>query len=218
MSSAETVAWSIPGGLLGEALVDDDTLFAYRRGEIHAHRLSDGSTIWRRPAQSGDQAMIGLRFRPNSNDITVDVIPGSSAEAAGLENGDRVTAFDGEPINSTDELIQKIKAKSVGDAFTVSALRGNERDAVESIFTGNLGVYLMTPIAANHSWVVLQRMNLHPRGEKSIVLPDTQNGELRLVSRATGEQVWSPKIAVDHAHHGGAQTAVKRQPSDHRPR
>jgi regulator of sigma E protease len=47
-----------------------------------------------------------------TNEKTVligDVDPGSPAEAAGIQRGDKITAFNGDPITSSEELINKTK-------------------------------------------------------------------------------------------------------------
>lgn len=49
---------------------------------------------------------------------------GGPAAHAGLKAGDVITLFDGKTINSPDELIVAIRAKSIGDRVTLTYLRG----------------------------------------------------------------------------------------------
>jgi len=46
------------------------------------------------------------------------------AALAGLKGGDIITKFDGRTINSAEELIVAIRAKSVGDKAVLTYIRG----------------------------------------------------------------------------------------------
>ena len=52
------------------------------------------------------------------------VLPGGPAALAGLKGGDIITKFDGRTINSAEELIVAIRARSVGDKAVLSYIRG----------------------------------------------------------------------------------------------
>ncbi|MEO7236501.1 MAG: trypsin-like peptidase domain-containing protein, partial [Lapillicoccus sp.] len=51
---------------------------------------------------------------------------GSSAEKAGLKEGDVVTSFEGKKVTDADALIVAVRAKSVGDTVTITVQRGNQ--------------------------------------------------------------------------------------------
>ena len=55
-----------------------------------------------------------------------DLATGSGAEKAGVRIGDVVTAVDGTPIRTMDDLILQVRRKKVGDAVKLSVLRGNQ--------------------------------------------------------------------------------------------
>ena len=56
------------------------------------------------------------------------VMPGSAAEAAGIQAGDVVVAFDGEPVTDLRGYSALLKARAPGDRVTVTVLRdGAER-------------------------------------------------------------------------------------------
>ncbi len=66
-----------------------------------------------------------------------DVVPDGPAERAGIQPGDVVIAFAGEPIQSNDDLLTAIRSHQPGDQVEVVVVRGGgERDVV----TVELGV------------------------------------------------------------------------------
>lgn len=67
----------------------------------------------------------------------VEVVPGSPAEAAGLQVGDRVTSVDGQPVSSTESLVALVRAGRVGEEMELTILRGGQEMTVP-----------VTPIAA----------------------------------------------------------------------
>ncbi len=54
------------------------------------------------------------------------VEPDSAAAEAGLRDGDRIVAFDGEPVATWDEVTDAIQASEVGDEITLEVERGGE--------------------------------------------------------------------------------------------
>ena len=52
------------------------------------------------------------------------ILSGGPAALAGLKGGDIITKFDGRTINSAEELIVAIRARSVGDKAVLSYIRG----------------------------------------------------------------------------------------------
>ena len=66
-----------------------------------------------------------------------EVVAGSPAEAAGMQEGDLVTAVNGNPVTSTESLVALVRAGRVGRDMTVSVVRGGEE--LE---------FVVTPVAA----------------------------------------------------------------------
>jgi S1-C subfamily serine protease len=66
-----------------------------------------------------------------------DVVPGGPAERAGIQRGDVVIAFDGEPIHSNDDLLTAIRARRPGDRAEVVVVRA---DGGQEVVTVELGV------------------------------------------------------------------------------
>lgn len=59
------------------------------------------------------------------------VTEGGAAEAAGIEQGDIITEFDGEKIESSSDLTLAVRGKNVGDTVTVKFYRDNSEQSVE---------------------------------------------------------------------------------------
>ena len=56
------------------------------------------------------------------------------AAATGIEEGDRILFFDGEPVADSFDLVYAIKTKSPGDSAIIELKRGNETLRVEAYF------------------------------------------------------------------------------------
>jgi regulator of sigma E protease len=64
---------------------------------------------------------------PIPNEVQIaEVAPGSPAEAAGLQNGDLVTAVDGQPVGSVEDF-QKFVRDRVGAAVMLDVQRGDQK-------------------------------------------------------------------------------------------
>lgn len=91
------------------------------------------------------QTAAELGFGVSSGLLVTEVVPGSGAEAAGLQNpetlqgrgrrggavssvtdADVITAVDGQRVTSAEELIAYLRGLEVGDAVSLSVLRGSE--------------------------------------------------------------------------------------------
>ncbi|MBO8137961.1 MAG: trypsin-like peptidase domain-containing protein [Desulfotomaculum sp.] len=59
--------------------------------------------------------------------LIAGVVPGSPADKAGLQRGDVITGLDGKTIKNSDELIEIIKSKDVGDTLKVEAIRNGQK-------------------------------------------------------------------------------------------
>lgn len=59
------------------------------------------------------------------------VVPGSGAEAAGLVEGDIVTSFDGQDVESADDLTLDVRSKQPGDVVTLTVISNGETRDVE---------------------------------------------------------------------------------------
>ncbi|MFI5460748.1 MAG: PDZ domain-containing protein [Isosphaerales bacterium] len=60
-------------------------------------------------------------------------MPGSAADAAGLQIGDVVTAVDRNPVADIRGMVQVIRRKRVGDRVFVEFIRGGQAHQVDPI-------------------------------------------------------------------------------------
>jgi serine protease Do/serine protease DegQ len=58
--------------------------------------------------------------------VVTQVVPGSAAEAAGLQTGDIVTSVNGRPVRNASDLRNKIGLKRVGDVVELAVTRNGE--------------------------------------------------------------------------------------------
>lgn len=71
--------------------------------------------------------------------IIKEVIDNSPADEAGLHDGDVITALDGEPVESGDELVMAIRSRQPGEVVTLTVSRLEDGSEVE--FEVELGGY-----------------------------------------------------------------------------
>jgi putative serine protease PepD len=79
--------------------------------------------------QSQGQGLVG------TGAIVTTVEPGSPADAAGLQKGDRITAVDGAPVQDQVALAARVRSHQPGDSVTVTF----QRDGQEQTITVTLG-------------------------------------------------------------------------------
>ncbi|MGH3081993.1 MAG: S1C family serine protease [Gaiellaceae bacterium] len=78
-----------------------------------------------------DHAYLGVSLEDDGPARLQSVRPGTPADRAGLQAGDEVTAVDGEPIESGDDLRAAIDAKKPGDKITLTIERGGTERTVQ---------------------------------------------------------------------------------------
>ena len=61
----------------------------------------------------------------------VEPIPGTKAEAAGLDSGDVIVSLNGTPIRSMDDLLLQVRRQDIGDTVTLEVWRDGEIIEVE---------------------------------------------------------------------------------------
>ena len=67
----------------------------------------------------------------NEGVLVVEVAPGSPADQAGLQQGDVVINIDGEKVVAVEELTKILHSSEIGQALTITFLRGEEQMIVE---------------------------------------------------------------------------------------
>jgi putative serine protease PepD len=80
---------------------------------------------------SVEHAYLGVSLPDDGSATIVDAVSNSPAGRAGLQAGDKVTAVDGEPIDTGDELRAAIDAKKPGDKITLTIERSGDERTVQ---------------------------------------------------------------------------------------
>ena len=67
---------------------------------------------------------------PQAGVLIQQIIPGGSAENAGLKAGDVVTAYNGSPVFNSEQLISAVKESKVGDTANLTIIRDGQSKTV----------------------------------------------------------------------------------------
>jgi membrane-associated protease RseP (regulator of RpoE activity) len=62
--------------------------------------------------------------------LVTEVVIGSPADKAGLKAGDVIVSFDGQPVPSLEELVNRVRTTDVGKKAPIEILRNGERKTV----------------------------------------------------------------------------------------
>ncbi len=94
------------------------------------------------PIESGFLGVTGDDPSDGSAGVEIaSVEPGSAAEVAGLEVGDRVLSIDGAPVTAIEELAGLVLARQAGDEITLKVVRNGQDLEVDAVLgvreTGN---------------------------------------------------------------------------------
>jgi hypothetical protein len=184
-----TSDWSMKAHRARTTLIAHDLALSYSDGFLVATRIADGTEAWwRHPYRS----LLGVQSTPEQRDdgVLIKVMPGTSAEAAGLRSGDVLVEFNGRHIrrfaaakDDGDDLVNAVRALKPRSKYTAVAQRGDERVSVEGVLGGDL----VEPIAANDR-TVLAWPTLPDGGAEGmwVAALDLQTGE-ELCPRLTGK-------------------------------
>jgi S1-C subfamily serine protease len=106
---------------------------AINRAQVLIDQLRDGAVP--------RHALLGVTTQPtgprSEGAVVVSIASGSAAEAAGIREGDVITALDGEPISDPSDLAATIAGHLPGDEVTVTI----ERDGDEQQVSAELGAH-----------------------------------------------------------------------------
>lgn len=112
VGEVETATWNeVYREVARQAILDDSvTLLADRGGRRVPHSLASA------PLNEGSS----IGWRPLVAPIAGSIAPGSAAEAAGMQPGDRIVRIDGQPITRWDQIPREIqKGAGAPTAFTL---------------------------------------------------------------------------------------------------
>ena len=78
------------------------------------------------PGQLTSQIAEQLGIDAEAGVLVLEVTPGSGADEAGLEEGDVIVGFDGEPIATVEDLLARIRASEPGETVEIEYFREDE--------------------------------------------------------------------------------------------
>ncbi len=109
---------------VGFALPSNTVVNVYNQLISPEHRVTRGSigVLFNATPNPALQRVYGVK----SGVIIAEVTPGSPADQAGLKVGDAITAVDGKPIKSGDELVSEIASRKPGTKTKLSYLRNGK--------------------------------------------------------------------------------------------
>ena len=94
--------------------------------------------IWMVPYEGleGQQVMMGVRLAAGKdNDVLIEgVTPGSPAEKAGVQKGDRIFSFDGRPVSDVADVFLYVREKKTGDKAALVLRKDGVERSVEIVF------------------------------------------------------------------------------------
>lgn len=71
-----------------------------------------------------NRPIMGVICEPSAAECVIrEIVPNSAAEEAGLEVGDRITTFNGQPVRNFDQLLELIRLYRPGDAIPLKIKR-----------------------------------------------------------------------------------------------
>jgi serine protease Do len=87
-----------------------------------------------------------LQYQGESGVCVMNVQPESPAQAAGLQSGDVIVAFDGEPIRSSDRLFFLIQSTKVGEAVRLDVWRQGSMLELSAVIAESGGNVVPPPV------------------------------------------------------------------------
>ena len=191
---ALTTSWQVAAKRGRGTVVGGGLVVGYADGVLTANRIGTGAEAWWRTPQ---RPLLGVRSRAEqapADGIPVEIMPGTSAAAAGLLSDDVLLRFNGAEVHSfSTDLVPAVLALTVRSPFTAEVRRG------ERILTlhGTLGGEMVEPVAINERSVIVWPTTIGP-GQQAIAaaLPGTRPEGLwaAVHDLATGAELWRHAI------------------------
>lgn len=181
--AAATSSWHRTVRCADHTEVGGGILVSYANGFLDATRIADGTQAWVRPPK---RPMLGIMNSPEpqgprADGVTIKVLPGTSADAAGLRSGDVLQSFNGTEIHDfVQHLIPAVSALAPHSPYTAVVLRGDRKVECKGMIGGDL----VMPVAANERTVLVMPV---------VLGTNTSAGEwIEVRDIHTGEKLFEP--------------------------
>lgn len=118
--SSSGVGFAIPGNYaveVAQKIINGETV-------THAYLGGSFQTVTAQNARRNNLSV-------NQGAYVAEVTSGSPAEQAGIQQGDIITAIDGDEITSSDGVVLAVRSHNVGDTVSVTLMRGTREMTVQ---------------------------------------------------------------------------------------
>lgn len=181
----------------GQLFLHNDCWFWHCNGFLQGIDATTGATVWQQQGQDDDHPMLGILLRnpqPGQRGVPVSVIPGSSADLAGIRTDDQVLRFNQDTVLSARDVIRAVRTLDIDSPFTAHI----ERDGTELTLTGQLGSWPEEACAGNQDFLVTRNLDLRSsRNDLVDISPDTDiEPTLRVYHLASGALYWRHPVAI----------------------
>ena len=181
-------AWQVAARRGRGLLVGGGLAVGYADGVLTANRVDTGAEVWWRKPQ---RPLLGVRSRPEPavDGVPIDIMPGTSAAAAGLLPEDVLQRFNGQEMRSfTADLVPAVLALTVRSPFTAQVRRGSETITLN----GTLGGEMVEPVIANERTVLVWPTMIGSTPAIAAAAPGTRPEGLWVAVHdlATGAELW----------------------------
>ncbi|MBA3708866.1 MAG: PQQ-binding-like beta-propeller repeat protein [Planctomycetes bacterium] len=143
--------WTVAAHRARATLISGEMAVGYADGFLVANRIVDGTEAWwRKP----ERPLLGVQWQQGNAGagIRIEVIPGTSADTAGMRTGDFLVEFSGKEIRDFQhDLVPAVKSAGIRTPFTAVVLRGETKVAINGILGGDM----VEPVAANGRTVLV---------------------------------------------------------------
>ncbi len=123
-SQAQNIGFAIPANKIGKLLP------ALRSKSIGSQPASGTGFLGVSLETLTSQIRSEYNFVPSQGAVVLQVQSGSPAAAAGLQQGDVITSYQGKAVTSADQLATAIQADKPGQKVTIGLFRGPEQKTV----------------------------------------------------------------------------------------
>ena len=191
---ALSAKWQVAAKRGRGTVVGGGLVIGYADGVLTANHIGTGVEAWWRKPQ---RPLLGVRSRAEmapTDGIPVEIMPGTSAAAAGLLTDDVLLRFNDVEVHSfSTDLVPAVLALTVRSPFTAEVRRGERTVKLQ----GTLGGEMVEPVAINERSVIVWPTTIGP-GQQAIAaaLPGTRPEGLwaAVHDLASGAELWRHAI------------------------
>jgi S1-C subfamily serine protease len=166
---------------------EEAQLHLIRQGDRLMKSVTFGERIpyEREELDHSERPFLGVRqsYGPHEEGVQVAIVRGSAAEAVGMEDGDVLTAINGNRILDWKDITMALDMLRAGDRIEVDWLRDGRRMDGRGTITSRAG--LEGEQEAEES-IIIERRNPGAKGIEKVTLRDLSSYEIMALNKATG--------------------------------